>query len=101
MHELSLGTWFIHIATVFEWSLAIILISIVSKKNNNNSLNWLAIAMLPNLISAMAAITWHIFDNNEALDGLVVLQSIMTVLGNIAMAFAAFNIYQTERRKPC
>ena len=27
MHELSLGTWFIHIATLFEWTLAIIVIN--------------------------------------------------------------------------
>mgnify|MGYP001480548724 CR=1 FL=1 len=101
MHALSLGTWFIHIATIFEWTLAIMLISLIARRNQNNSLNWLAIAMLPNLISAMAAITWHIFDNNDSLYGLVVLQSIMTVFGNTAMAFAAFNIYQLEREKTC
>jgi len=101
MHELSIGTWVIHLATLFEWTLAIILISIISIKQNINSLYWLSIAMIPNLISAMAAITWHIFDNSEELKGLVVLQSIMTVLGNTSMAFAAFHIFRNEKRKSC
>jgi len=30
MHELSLGTWFIHIATLFEWGIAIIIIDYIS-----------------------------------------------------------------------
>ena len=30
MHELSLGTWFIHIATLFEWVVAIIIIDYIS-----------------------------------------------------------------------
>tara|TARA_Y100001968_G_C19311046_1_gene694194 strand:+ start:123 stop:428 length:306 start_codon:yes stop_codon:yes gene_type:complete len=101
MHELSLITWFIHIATVLEWSSAILIISIIASRLKKYSLNWLAIAMLPNLISAMAAITWHVFDNVETLYGLVVLQSIMTVLGNTAMALAAFNIYKKEREAAC
>ena len=67
MHELSLGTWFIHITTLFEWMLAITLIARLGISNKNFALIWLAAAMLPNLTSAMAAITWHIFDNAEML----------------------------------
>ena len=63
MHELSLGTWWIHIASVIEWILAIVLIQ-------RRGLNGLALAMLPALVSAMAACTWHLFDNSEALRGL-------------------------------
>ena len=97
MHELSLVTWFIHIATLFEWTLAIIFITQVSILNNNRSLNWLAIAMLPNLASAMTAITWHLYDNSIELKGLVVLQAALTVLGNSAMAISVFNIYRLEK----
>ena len=96
MHELSLVTWFIHIATLFEWITAIILINRISIIDNNNALNWLAISMLPNLASAMAAITWHIFDNSIELKGLVVIQSALTVCGNTSMAIAAFNLYKKE-----
>tara|TARA_Y100001968_G_scaffold321506_1_gene356042 strand:+ start:41854 stop:42153 length:300 start_codon:yes stop_codon:yes gene_type:complete len=99
MHELSLVTWFIHIATLFEWSLAIIFINKVSIAKNNRPLNWLAIAMLPNLASAMTAITWHIYDNSIELKGLVVLQAALTVIGNTAMAASAFNIFRLEGAK--
>ena len=97
MHELSLGTWFIHIATLFEWTLAIIIINQISDISKNNSLGWLAISMLPNLASAMAAITWHIFDNSLDLKGLVVVQSALTMIGNTCMAIAAWNLTRTKK----
>ena len=85
MHELSLGTWWIHIASVIEWILAIVLIQ-------RRGLNGLALAMLPALVSAMAACTWHLFDNSEALRGLVLLQASLTLLGNVALALAALQL---------
>ena len=85
MHELSFGTWWIHIASVIEWILAIGLIQ-------RRGLNGLALAMLPALVSAMAACTWHLFDNSEALRGLVLLQASLTLLGNVALALAALQL---------
>ena len=85
MHELSFGTWWIHIASVIEWILAIVLIQ-------RRGMTSLALAMLPALGSAMAACTWHLFDNSEALRGLVVLQASLTLLGNIALALAALQL---------
>ena len=96
MHSLSLGTWFIHIATVLEWILAIILVSRISITTKNINLNLLALSMLPNLASAMTAITWHIFDNTLDLKGLVVLQAGLTVIGNSAMALAVYYIYKNQ-----
>tara|TARA_Y100001968_G_scaffold5989_1_gene5203 strand:+ start:2432 stop:2740 length:309 start_codon:yes stop_codon:yes gene_type:complete len=97
MHELSLGTWFIHIATLFEWIIAIIVITIISFNQNKRPLIWLAVAMLPNLTSAMAAITWHIYDNALELKGLVVFQAGMTVIGNSTMAIAALNLLNKKK----
>ena len=85
MHELSFGTWWIHIASVIEWILAIVLIQ-------RRGLNVLALAMLPALVSAMAACTWHLFDNSEALRGLVLLQASLTLLGNVVLALAALQL---------
>ena len=96
MHELSLGTWFIHIATLLEWSLAIIIIEYISTISKNKALALFALAMLPNLASAMAAITWHIFDNSLELKGLVVLQAGLTTIGNICLALAAWNLFRSE-----
>ena len=97
MHELSTGTWFIHILTFVEWVLAVFLIARIStKKGQNKQLIWLAFAMLPNLASAMAAITWHIFDNDSTLYGLVYLQSLLTFLGNSFLAVASWKIVKSE-----
>ena len=96
MHELSLGTWFIHIATLLEWGIAIIIIDKIASISKNKALSYFALAMLPNLASAMAAITWHIFDNSESLRGLVVFQAALTVFGNSCMAIAAYNLIKKE-----
>ncbi len=98
MHSLSTPTWFIHILTLFEWTLAILLISILSNKNTKyKPYKLLAYAMLPNLASAMAAITWHIFDNAASLYGLVYLQALLTFIGNTALAIASWQIVLRER----
>ena len=99
MHSLSLATWTIHISTLIEWIFAIFLISKVAIKTNNNRYNWLAIAMLPNLASAMAAITWHLYDNSDLLTGLVVIQAGLTTFGNICLAAAAWYLLKGEVTK--
>ena len=52
--------------------------------------------MVPNLIGAMCAITWHIYDNQDALYGLVTLQGIFTFIGNSTLAIASFTIFKKE-----
>lgn len=89
MHDLSLGTWWIHIASVLEWSLAILLL-------DRRGLRGMALAMLPALVSAMAACTWHLFDNPESLRGLVVIQATFTLVGNGTLALAAFQLKRAE-----
>ncbi|KGG13772.1 hypothetical protein EV11_1501 [Prochlorococcus sp. SS52] len=46
----------------------------------------------------MAAITWHIFDNDSGLYGLVYIQALLTFLGNSALAFAAWRIFISEKQ---
>ena len=55
--------------------------------------------MLPNLASAMAAITWHLYDNAEELLSLVVIQAILTTIGNTCLAIAALNLLRKEQIK--
>ena len=52
--------------------------------------------MVPNLIGAMCAITWHIFDNQDVLYGLVTLQGIFSFIGNSTFALASFTIFKKE-----
>ena len=94
MHELSFGTWLIHISSVIEWIFAIFVIYKISIFKNYNLFFWLSIAMIPNLIGAMCAITWHIYDNQNTLYGLVTLQGIFTFIGNSTLAIAAIKIFR-------
>ena len=94
MHELSFGTWLIHISSVIEWIFAIFIINKISKNKKYNQFFWLSIAMVPNLIGAMCAITWYIYDNQDNLYGLVTLQGIFTFIGNSTLAIAAIKIFR-------
>ena len=95
MHELSFGAWLIHISSVIEWIYAIFVINKISKYRKLSNYYWFSLSMIPNLIGAMCAITWHIFDNQSSLYGLVTLQGIFTFLGNSTLAMASFFIYKT------
>ena len=94
MHELSFGTWWIHISSVIEWVAVIFVINKISTYKKYNLFFWLSLAMVPNLIGAMCAITWHIYDNQENLYGLVSLQGIFTFIGNSTLALAAIIIFK-------
>ena len=94
MHELSFVTWFIHISSVVEWILAIFVINKISEYKKYNLFFWFSFAMVPNLIGAMCAITWHIYDNQDALYGLVTLQGIFTFIGNSTLALASITIFK-------
>ena len=96
MHELSFITWVIHISSVIEWIVAIFVIIQISNYKRYKSFFWLRIAMIPNLIGAMCAITWHIYDNSPELYGLVTLQGIFTTLGNTTLAAASIYLFKNE-----
>jgi hypothetical protein len=54
--------------------------------------------MLPALVSAMCACTWHFFDNPESLEWIVTLQAAMTVVGNFTLCAAAWWIWRSARQ---
>ncbi len=97
MHELSFTTWLIHISSVLEWIIAIFVINKISQENNYKNFYWLSLAMIPNLIGAMSAITWHIYDNQITLYGLVSLQGLFTLIGNTTLAISTFYIYKSSK----
>jgi hypothetical protein len=98
MHALSLPTWWIHITSVLEWMVAMLAIQQVGIRRQEGGWRWLSLAMLPALVSAMAACTWHLFDNSPDLQGLVVLQAGLTTLGNGTLALAAWNLLRRQGR---
>ena len=96
MKELSFATWVIHISSVLEWIVAIFVINHISYYRNYSYFFWFGLAMIPNLIGAMCAITWHIYDNPIELYGLVTFQGIFTTLGNSTLAAASYYLYKNS-----
>ena len=98
MHALSLPTWWIHVTSVLEWVVAIVAVQRLGVARREGGWRWLSLAMLPALVSAMAACTWHLFDNSPKLQGLVVFQAGLTTIGNAALALAAWNLRRQQRQ---
>jgi hypothetical protein len=98
MHVLSLPTWWIHITSVLEWVVAMLAVQRLGVHRREGGWRWLSLAMLPALVSAMAACTWHLFDNSPELYGLVVFQAGLTAIGNAALALAAWNLLRQQRQ---
>lgn len=97
MHALSIPTWIIHVSSVIEWMAAIWFIWRYGEMTRNRAWWGLAFAMLPALVSAMCACTWHYFDNPPDLEWLVTLQATMTVVGNVTLCIAAWWIWRSSR----
>lgn len=98
MHALSIPTWIIHVSSVIEWIAAIWLVWSYGDVTENQSWRALSLAMLPALVSAMCACTWHFFDNSLALSWLVTVQAAMTVLGNCTLCAAAWLIWRSANQ---
>jgi hypothetical protein len=90
MNVLSIPTWMIHVSSVLEWIGAIWFVWRYGEVTGNLAWRNLAWAMLPVLISAMCACTWHFFDNAESLEWLVTVQAALTVVGNSTLMAAAW-----------
>lgn len=96
MHTLSIPTWIIHLSSVIEWIAGIWFILRYGEVTGDRSWLWLAYGMLPALISAMCACTWHLFDNVPDLEWLVTIQALTTVIGNGTLCLAGWKIYRSS-----
>lgn len=97
MNALSIPTWIVHISSVIEWIGAIWFVWLYAEVSNDRYWFALSWAMLPALVSAMCACTWHFFDNAKSLEWLVTLQALMTVIGNSTLCLAAWWIWRSVR----
>ncbi len=96
MHILSIPTWVIHTSSVIEWLVAIWLVRIFANLSGQSAWHALSWGMLPALVGAMCACTWHFFDNASDLDWLVTLQAAMTLIGNCTLMMAAWWIWRSR-----
>ncbi len=97
MHALSIPTWMVHVSSVLEWILAIWFVWQYAETSGYLAWRTLSFGMLPALVSAMCACTWHFFDNPAALNWLVTLQAAMTVVGNCTVCAAAWWIWRQSK----
>jgi hypothetical protein len=95
MNALSFPTWIVHISSVLEWILAIWLIQTYGNLTQDKSWSALAWGMLPSLVSAMCACTWHFFDNPPSLEWLVTVQAALTLVGNCTLCLGAWWIWRS------
>jgi hypothetical protein len=100
MNALSLPTWMVHTSSIFEWLIAMELIFNYANYTSNPRWKGMTIAMLLSQCSGLCACTFHLFYNSPSLNWLVNLQALTTVLGNSAMAFAAYRINQYANTQP-
>ena len=98
-NALSLPTWVIHSSSLLEWTLALRLIWQHAERSGNKRWKGMSVAMLLSLFSGLCACTFHFFYNPTDMNWLVVSQAASTVVGNCAMALAAFRIFEFERNK--
>lgn len=98
MHVLSIPTWMVHVSSVVEWIAAIWFVWRYAEASGYLAWRSLSFGMLPALVSAMCACTWHFFDNAIALNWLVTLQAAMTVVGNCTVCAAAWWIWRQSKR---
>lgn len=84
----------VHISSVIEWIAAIYFVWQFAEVTGWSAWRWLSFGMLPALVSAMCACTWHFFDNSPSLSWLVILQAAMTVVGNCTSCAAAWYIWR-------
>ncbi len=97
MHVLSFPTWMVHISSVIEWIAAIVLVWQFAEITGWGAWRSLSWGMLPALVSAMCACTWHFFDNAPVLEWLVTVQAATTLLGNITLCAAAWWIFKQSQ----
>ncbi len=98
MHALSIPTWMVHVSSVVEWIAAIWFVWRYAEASGYLAWRSLSFGMLPALVGAMCACTWHFFDNAIALNWLVTLQAAMTVVGNCTVCAAAWWIWRQSKR---
>lgn len=89
-NALSIPTWAVHVSSLLEWLVAQGLVWRIALASGNPAWKGMTWAMIPSHSSGITACTYHIFYNK--IQDLVLLQSILTFVGNSVLAIAAYRI---------
>lgn len=95
-NALSIPTWMIHFSSVYEFLIAMDLIWKYAKVAEIEAWKGLTWAMLPLHAGSIMACTFHFHYNSEELQFLILLQGILTLLGNSTIAYATYRIARSN-----
>ena len=96
-NALSFPTWMVHTSSLFEWLTAMGLVWRYAEVSGNPRWKGLTWGMLPFHSSGLCACTYHVFYNAAPVGGLVAVQSLLTVVGDLTCWYAAYRIYEYAR----
>ncbi|KAJ1491082.1 hypothetical protein T484DRAFT_1613330 [Baffinella frigidus] len=96
-NALSLPTWMVHVSSLIEWLAAMGLIWRYAETTGNPRWKGLTIAMIPFHSSGLCACTYHLFYNAPPVGGLVLLQAVLTLVGDLTCWAAAYRIFTYAR----
>ena len=96
-NALSFPTWMVHTSSLFEWLTAMGLVWRYAEVSGNPRWKGLTWGMLPFHSSGLCACTYHVFYNAAPVGGLVAMQSLLTVVGDLTCWYAAYRIYEYAR----
>ena len=99
-NALSLPTWMVHVSSLIEWLAAMSLIWRYAETTGNPRWKELTVAMIPFHSSGLCACTYHLFYNAPPVRGLVLLQAVLTLVGNFTCWAAAYRIFTYARDTP-
>jgi len=94
---LSVPTWIIHLLTVSEWGIAILLLRRYAIRIERSRLRWFAYAMIPHLLAGLAILGFHL--SGDRAHGLIALSRLLTLIGSLSL-FSATLLLLPEGRFP-
>lgn len=93
-NALSIPTWVVHWSSIIEWLVAQDYAWEYGRRCGNPAWKGLALGMAPLHTAGLCAMVYHLFYNAAAIEGLTVIQGMLTLVGNAALAFAAWRVLQ-------
>lgn len=100
MSLLSPWVWAIHIASVSEWTLAIILLWNYAGKMARPDLRRMSLAMLPHWGAGMCVLAWHFNNDTPNLPLLPRMQEFLTSVGSVSLCLTAVSLREWRARFP-
>lgn len=97
-NSLSVPTWTVHWSSLVEWLLAQDYVWEYGCRTGNLNWAWLAVAMAPLHTAGTCAVAYHAFYNAPAVEGVPLAQAILTCLGNVGLALAAWNLLRSSQQ---